>query len=277
MPDQLTASQLNSESIVQTIERLRKRISERFPGSGLSRVCDDLLQISRQTQARARWIATPIVGLRLMIWLLIVVCAAIVIWTLLRLPLSAEISGLAELVQTLEAGTNELIVLGAGVFFLVSLERRIKRRRALSAIHELRSVAHIIDMHQLTKDPDRVKRTWVLTPHSPRETMSAFELHRYLDYCSEMLSLTSKLAALYVEKFEDEVALGAANDVETLTTGLSRKIWQKIMILHDYETRSPVLPSGPPWSGDGGDMCGVPDHCQESPNALSVLRRRDAR
>jgi len=238
MPDKLTAGQLSSDSIVQTIERLRKRISERFPGSGLCRVCEDLLLISRQTQARARWIATPIVGLRLIIWLLILLTGTIAIWTFIRLPLNPEISGLAELVQTLEAGTNELIVLGAGVFFLVSLERRIKRRRALSAIHELRSVAHIIDMHQLTKDPERVKRTWVLTPHSPRETMSAFELHRYLDYCSEMLSLASKVAALYVENFDDEVALSAANDVETLTTGLSRKIWQKIMILHDYDAES---------------------------------------
>ena len=28
--------------------------------------------------------------------------------------------------------------------------------RALKAIHELRSIAHIIDMHQLTKDPERI-------------------------------------------------------------------------------------------------------------------------
>ena len=54
-----------------------------------------------------------------------------------------------------------------------------------------------------------------------------------------MLSLTSKLAALYVEDFDDDVALRGANDVETLTTGLSRKIWQKIMILHDYDAESP--------------------------------------
>ena len=46
-----------------------------------------------------------------------------------------------------------------------------------------------------------------------------------------MLSLIGKLAALYVQKFDDPVALGAVNEVEELTTGLSRKIWQKIMIL----------------------------------------------
>ena len=55
---------------------------------------------------------------------------------------------------------------------------------------------------------------------------------KYLDYCSEMLSLIGKLAALYVQKFDDPVALAAVNEVEDLTTSLSRKIWQKIMIIN---------------------------------------------
>ena len=33
--------------------------------------------------------------------------------------------------------------------------------------------------------------------------MSEFELMRYLDYCSEMLSLTGKLAALYMQNMRD--------------------------------------------------------------------------
>ena len=64
-----------------------------------------------------------------------------------------------------------------------------------------------------------------------RLTGKTSELGRYLDYCSELLSLTSKLAALYSERFSDSVILQAVDEVETLTTGLSRKIWQKIMIL----------------------------------------------
>ena len=32
--------------------------------------------------------------------------------------------------------------------------------------------------------------------------------------------------------FDDAVALAAVNEIENLTTGLSRKIWQKIMILY---------------------------------------------
>jgi len=61
--------------------------------------------------------------------------------------------------------------------------------------------------------------------------MSPAELGRYLDYCSELLSATSKLAALLVQHFTDEVVLGAVNEIEALTTGLSGKIWQKIRLI----------------------------------------------
>jgi hypothetical protein len=61
--------------------------------------------------------------------------------------------------------------------------------------------------------------------------MSEFELIRYLDYCSEMLSLTGKLAALYMQNMRDPVIIDAVTEIEELTTNLSRKIWQKIMIL----------------------------------------------
>ena len=68
--------------------------------------------------------------------------------------------------------------------------------------------------------------------------MTTFELSRYLDYCAEMLSLTGKVAALYVQEFDDAVAVAAVNDVEQLTTGMSRKIWQKLMILHTVDLES---------------------------------------
>ena len=61
--------------------------------------------------------------------------------------------------------------------------------------------------------------------------MTPFELNRYLDYCSESLALISKIAALYVQGFQDPVLLDAVDDMEDLTAGFSRKIWQKITIL----------------------------------------------
>jgi hypothetical protein len=61
--------------------------------------------------------------------------------------------------------------------------------------------------------------------------MSELELLRYLDYCSEMLSLTGKLAALYMQDMRDPVIIETVTEIEDLTTSLSRKIWQKIVIL----------------------------------------------
>jgi len=60
---------------------------------------------------------------------------------------------------------------------------------------------------------------------------SPAELGRYLDFCSDMLSLIGKVSALMVQHFNDDVVLSAVNEIETLTTGLSRKMWQKITLL----------------------------------------------
>jgi hypothetical protein len=66
---------------------------------------------------------------------------------------------------------------------------------------------------------------------------------RYLDYCSEMLSLTAKLAALYAEKLSDPVVVDTVGDIERLTSDLSSKIWQKITIVQSLEGRDMPLPS----------------------------------
>jgi len=222
---------LDAAEIVRTIETLRNRIEERFAGSGLGKVCGQLLEIARHGQERAEWIARPILPLRIATIVLAVVIVLGLGFMVARLRPPPGQFELGQFIQVLEAGINDLVLIGAAVFFLVTMETRIKRRRALRALHELRSIAHIIDMHQLTKDPERTLGEAPTTESSPKQRMTAFELSRYLDYCSEMLSLTGKVAALYVQQFDDGVALQAVNEIEDLTTGLSRKIWQKLMVV----------------------------------------------
>jgi hypothetical protein len=223
---------LDPAAITRTIELLGQRVEARFPASGLSRVCRELLAIAQRTAETTAWIARPILALRLAVAALLALVLAGLAVSAAGLRVRVTPESLTELVQALESGINDLVFAGAFLFFLVTLERRIKRGRALRAIHELRSIAHVIDMHQLTKDPewvvDRGRETGILPPR----TMSRFELSRYLDYCSEALSLTGKVAALYIRDFDDPVALQAVNEVEGLTTGLSRKIWQKLSILY---------------------------------------------
>ena len=223
---------LDSEKIVDTIETLSRRIDERFPDSGLGKVCHELLLVAGESQERSAWIAKSHKSLRVVTWLVLIVMVAGLIAVLASAGWPRGGFELVGLVQGLEAGLNITILLGAAALFLATVEVRIKRKRALKAIHELRALAHVIDMHQLTKDPEQLLVRAKETLSSPKRTLRAPELIRYLDYCSEMLSLIGKLAALYVQKFDDPVALAAVNEVEELTTGLSRKIWQKIMILN---------------------------------------------
>jgi len=223
---------LNPEHIVQTIVQLHDRIQERFPGSGLSKVAEELQQIGNEAVARAEWIAKPLLVLRLAIGILLALLAAIILLALANLNVSKMWESFADFVQAVEAGINDIVFVGIAIFFLVTLEARIKRQRALKAVHELRSLAHIIDMHQLTKDPHVILNPGAFTKSSPKRTMTDFELSRYLDYCSEMLSLSGKVAALYVQRFDDPVALSAVDQIEDLTTGLSRKIWQKITLIN---------------------------------------------
>lgn len=223
---------LDGERVAATIERLGGRIADRFPNAGLHQVCTRLHGIALDAHERAEAIARPIVPLRLAIVGVVALLVVALPLPFLLVGTAEESVGRYELIGVIEAAIQDVVFIGAAIFFLLTLEARIKRRRALAALHELRSIAHIIDMLQLTKDPERVLRRGPSTARSPAFAMTAFELGRYLDYASEMLALTGKIGALYVETFDDPVLLGAVNEIETLTTGLSRKIWQKLVVLN---------------------------------------------
>jgi len=233
MPEKLTTPTfraLDEAKIIGTLERLRNRINERFPESGLREVAEELIAVSNEASQCVAYLRAPNWAIRTAAGLVIAAMLAVLIVAIMTLQ-RPDVHGLAEVVQLLEAGINDIVFFGIAVFFLLTIETRLKRRRALRVIHELRSLAHVVDMHQLTKDPERLLSSEPSTPSSPERTMSPPELGRYLDYCSELLSVTSKLAALLVQYFNDEVVLRAVNEIEALTTGLSGKIWQKITLL----------------------------------------------
>ena len=223
---------LDARHIIATADRLGKRISERFPDSGLSKVASELLAEALQASATAEWLAQRHRALRWVTAIVIALLFALAFSTLFLLNRRVELfSSVSDFLQGLDAAVNELVLIGAATYFLLSWETRRKRAKALRALHVLRSMAHIIDMHQLTKDPERVLGSTQSTPSSPVRTLTPFQLTRYLDYCSEMLSVISKVAALYVQDFDDPVTLAAVNEVESLTGSLSQKMWQKIIIL----------------------------------------------
>jgi hypothetical protein len=219
--------------VIETISTLQQRITERFPGAGLGGVCAELNAIAQHNSQRAEAIGRRNILLRAFVYVVL----AGGLWLLVRIAMLISIStsttadNVYSVLQGIEAAMNIIVLMGAALFFLVTIEDRLKRRRALTALHELRSIVHVIDMHQLTKDPSAVVSVGGKTPSSPARTLSPFEVTRYLDYCSEMLSLTSKVAVLYAQAFPDPVVTDAVSDIERITVGLSQKIWQKIMIL----------------------------------------------
>ncbi len=121
---------------------------------------------------------------------------------------------------------------------MTTIETRVKRRRASKLLNELRVIAHVIDMHQLTKDPGMIFESENHTENSPRRKLSKFELQRYLEYCSEALSLIGKVAALYSQSLPSDVVVRTVNEIEVLSTGFSRKMWQKLIILNEMDEKT---------------------------------------
>jgi len=226
---------LDEQKIVETIRDMQKRIERRFPDSGLGKLVAELLRVAEETVERTQWIKKPKRTLRVGVAVLIVGIITVIVGLGVKIR-QFQLSDYANFIQALEASLGSLVFISAAIIFLVSWENRIKRSRALKAVHELRAMAHIVDMHQLTKDPEvYFGRTSRVSP--PKRPMTPFELNRYLDYCGDSLALISKIAALYVQEFQDPVLLNAVDEVEDLTSGLSRKIWQKITLLEQL-TRS---------------------------------------
>jgi len=165
----------------------------------------------------------------LLIGCFLALAGAMIVWLAGKAFTLQASTELSNVMQGIDAGVSLLIVLGGAAFYLSSLESRWRRAAVLKDLHGFRSIAHVIDMHQLTKDPSALGGP--RTSSSPQRVMTRFELVRYLSYCSEMLSLASKAAAVYAEKIDDPAVVDAVGDIERLTTNLSQKIWQKITLV----------------------------------------------
>jgi hypothetical protein len=230
-------AKLDAGAVVTTIDRLNERIEARFPDSGLKGVCAELAVYGRTVSLRARQAGARYLFLRVLIIVLILGAGGGAAWALAafpkqRLAIGADLAGLT---QGLDAAVHLLLVTGAGVWGLLKIEERLKRARAIGDLYRLRSFAHVVDMHQLTKDPTVILARGQTTAVSPKREMTQFQLTRYLDYCAELLALIGKLAALYGEFTRDPEVVEAITGVEDLTGNLGRKIWQKITILSALE------------------------------------------
>src|SRR5262245_61562615 len=100
---------LDAAQITETIERLSRRIEIRFPGAGLLNVCRHLFDVARHTAETAAWIDRPLIPLRIAIGLLLLLITAGFLVTVNTIRTPADPLTLAELVQVIESGVNDLL------------------------------------------------------------------------------------------------------------------------------------------------------------------------
>ncbi len=226
---------LRVDRLIKAAESLAAHVAEKFPDAALSQIAKIVAETTRSAIARAEGINRPNWWVRAGLIALVVLVLAGAVVVALALP------GNEPFVERVSAflvkAQGGVVVLSAAAVFFWTFETRFKRGKAVKAIHELRVLAHVIDMHQLSKDPE-------YRGHDGRAAYSSDELGHYLRYCTELLAIISKIGQLYVEDFHDGTTLTAVDQLERLATGLSQKIWQKLMILEhirtDAETKRPA-------------------------------------
>jgi hypothetical protein len=242
---------LKPERIIETQRRLRQRIARRFPSSGLSEVGGELLVVAEAAARTAGRIRRPNLPLRFAVGVLMLLAAALAVAVAGFLHVRSDLLDALNLAQFAEATLGSIVFLGAAVWFLISMETQLKRRRALAALHELRAIAHVVDMHQLAKDPEGLARRAPVLSEGPKQTTKTlYDLNRYLNYCNELLAIVSKVAAIYVQNFPDAQTVAAVDQIEMLCSGLSQKISQKIIVLEQILDEPPAAREAAPRARD---------------------------
>jgi len=235
MADDPRFQRLDPAAVAATVESVQARIVARFPERNLGAVAGavraaalraaqagDRPPLRRMVRAVCTLLACA-VGVGTVAAIVIVVRDAVD---------AAGGRASFDWLPVIESAINDLAFAAVATFFLLTITQRLDRHATLRELHRLRTLAHVIDMHQLTKDPERQLSQPEPTEASVHDPLPPAELGRYLDYCSELLSLVAKTAALYAQESHDAVVLDTVSEIENLTSGLSRKIWQKISLLH---------------------------------------------
>mgnify|MGYP004195301605 CR=1 FL=1 len=121
--------------------------SEKIPRSEFDKLCEDLVVVARLGQERSEQFRRPVLWMRVLSVCFVVIILAVTLMgaRLVHVDLVADGQSVAlsEFIQILEAGTNDVVLIGAAIFFLVTLETRVKRMRAFETIHKLRAIVHI--------------------------------------------------------------------------------------------------------------------------------------
>jgi len=231
---------LTHEYVGATAKRLVERVQDRFGEDDLTRIARQVSEVAGRSEKRISRALRVGFMIRVLTWPLVLGAVLGVASWIGSLGLTIRVKDAGDLAQSLDSVFQLMLVLGAGVWFLLSIGTKVQRRSLLKALQELNALAQVIDLVQLDKDPDRLHfSTEQRSAKSPTlgKANTAFLLSRYLDYCGELLSVLGKVACLYRERISDEVVLSRLGDFDRLTNQLRTNIGGKMGLITHSQSK----------------------------------------
>ncbi len=232
---------LQGRSLAHAAQDLAQRMTAEFPARGLTEEARELAKDAEIFVQEAESLGrrgTSFHAIRVIaiagfvFWLGATSLVLLRIWTVLER--TSESADLLQFMQGIDAGIHIAVSAAIAIYFLATLEQRRRRRIAFTGLNALLNFAHVIDSHQIDKDPTAFVSDLPHVRVSPKPQLEPAQLLRYLDYCSEMLSLVRRLGALYGQESGDVIITESVDNISDLTSSLSNKIWQKMNILNNY-------------------------------------------
>lgn len=213
---------LDPARIVETAQNLAQEVGERLPGTTLAGLAAELLSIAHSTEERATQASKPIHSLRIASAAAIGIASLSLLLVAFHIHARWEFATITEVFESMSAGVNLVALLAGAIWFLASFEARIKRRRALQSVEELREFIHVIDVTQLYFTP-------ILFKTDDDQSLNSQKLdHTYLLYCTQMLALIANLAALYSRDAAGDSIMRAVFEVELLANTITSKLQSKV-------------------------------------------------
>ena len=223
---------LNPARIIETAENLARDIGEKLPVSSLAGLAVELAHIAHATVERTQQARRPIYAIRVLSFLAISTSLLGLCYLLDHIHARWEFGTIAEVFDATDAGFNLLVLLAGALWFLITIENRIKRKKALEFIEELREFIHVIDVTQLFYTP----LVYNSDPAAARTSVT-FD-YTYFLFCTQMLAVISNLAPLYTRGAAGDSILRAASDVEMLANAITTKLLSKAESIRQAAARS---------------------------------------
>ena len=188
-------------------------------GTGLKRRAEEMCELLDQVEVDLQqvdefWRHVPVQRM-------VVTSAGLALgwWVITKfLPNAEPYESVTELAQGLAFAVSALGLLTWGKW------KRNRHDLCFRGLDRIRALAHVVDMHHQTRDTLR----GIGIDREAFQKYSDLQIVVYLNYCSRILGLLGKAAAMYGEHCRDSEVLTASSEVQLLCNSLAGNIWDKI-------------------------------------------------